>query len=323
MIELKGSSSQDDFSSMGYHLHDAVFFCYTYQCNIQCAHCCFKCSPKRIEKMPVDEARRVVKGVFSSGKSYIELWGGEPFLNYPELLELTAFCSSSGLKVGIDTNGFWGKVLGSAKEKLQELADAGLNRILVSIDTFHNKFIPVEHALNVIRAAKEVGIDSRVWFCRSFDDEKDLVLLNQVKKETELIYIIDTISTGRYARSDNLSIDELEPCKALFFSILPNGDTFVCCGVDYEKKSIADTPLYMGNCITEDPVDVLKKKNMFGMEAFFDPDSPIWYKHFLKQAPYEKMFENKRFNHICELCQDMLHIEEIRNQVTNYNRSTL
>lgn len=312
---------EDFYQSTGCRLHEAINLYYTYQCNIQCDHCCYNCGPHRTEHMDMDDAKRILKGAASSGTRLVELLGGELFLDYEALAELIEYASGIGLAVNVDTNGFWGRTVETAKAKLSELSVCGLKRINVSIDTFHQKFIPLEYSLNIIRAARELGIFYICSFCLSSDSEKDHNLLSDLKKEAVDIFTINPTPDGRSACLMPVPVLELGSCKLLGINITVNGDTFICCGHSDQNKDITDTPLYMGNCIQEKPESVLEKKNLLRLQAFFDPNSPIWFKKFLEREPYKKVFENKRFSHICELCKDMLYIEEINRNILEFNPS--
>jgi len=307
---------EEFYNAIGYNSNESVVFCYTYQCNIQCDHCCYNCGPHRTEKMDSEDAKRILKGVASSGIRFVELLGGEPFLDSDTLSELLVYSSGLGLDVVVETNGFWGRTVETAKAVLSDLCVCGLKGILVSIDTFHQKFIPLAYPLNVIRAARELGITNWINFSLSSDSEKDRTLLNDLKKETEHIFIINLFPYGRGASLQ--VIPDIWNCNLVIKSIVVNGDTFACCGISDENKDVIDTPLYMGNCIRENPEEVLGRKNCLSMQSFFDPNSPIWFKKILQQAPYKKMFENKQFSHMCGLCKEMLHIEEISRKIMEF-----
>jgi len=312
--ENKEMNVYDLYQTAGYRFDETFSLFYTYRCNIKCAHCSFNCGPGRTEKMDVNEAKALLKAASSLGKRLVSLSGGEIFLYYDELSELVAYGAGLGMEVVVDTNGYWGKNPDDAKEKLGKLANIGLKRILVSADTFHQQFVPLASVFNIIRAARELGIDSGIWFCTSDDKDRDSRFLDDLKKETENIYIIETIPCGAAARlTKGISkhASEFEPCEGLSVCTLPNGDTFVCCVVSDDNTDIMDTPLYMGNCIREKPEDVIGRKNLLCLQSFFEPDTPIWFKNFLQQEPYKKVFENKQFSHICELCIDMLHHREL------------
>jgi MoaA/NifB/PqqE/SkfB family radical SAM enzyme len=304
------SSANNFYNSMGYSVHEAILIYYTYKCNIQCGHCSYSCGPHRTEKMNMEDAKRIIRGAAFSGIHVIELMGGELFLYYDELLELITYASALGMKTSLDTNGYWGRDDGIADDRLENLLRSGLSRLFVSIDIFHQKFIPLEYPLNIIRTCREKGITTWCNFCISSDSEKDKHLLSKVKEETDNIFIMNPVPYGRMSRlKKNLKVDD---CYLQCISILVNGDTFVCAGhSDRENSNILDTPLYMGNCIENNPEDVLKQKNILCVREFFNKDSPVWFKNFLQQEPYITNLNNNKYNHICELCRDLLHNKEI------------
>lgn len=312
------NTCSDYYKAMRYDTNESICLYYTYQCNIRCDHCSYNCGPNRTEKMSMEDAKRVLKGAVSSGKRVVELMGGELFLNYEELSELIDYSSSLELEVTVNTNGFWGKNFEDAKAMLSDLSVCGLKSIILSVDTFHQKFIPLGYPLNIIQAAHDLGISVWCNFCFSADLEKDRNFLNKLKKKIDHILIINPVPYGRSADLNRFS--DIERCSLLCINILVNGDTFACPGQSDENKDIIDTPLYMGNCIQEPPNEVLGRKNLLCLEAFFNPGSPIWFKNFLQQTPYKQLFENKRFTHICQLCRYMMHNDEISHKIMEFGK---
>lgn len=57
------------------------------------------------------------------------------------------------------TNAFWAYSLKAAEEKLKRLKEAGLHLINISIDKFHQEFVPIQWVRNAIDAAKSLGIE--------------------------------------------------------------------------------------------------------------------------------------------------------------------
>lgn len=301
----------------GFTTGECGVFCYTYQCNIQCAHCLLSCSPQRNEKIKIEDAKQVLRNYAASGIRLAVLIGGEPFLNFTELSDMVSYASGLGMAVEVDSNGFWGKDYDKAKEKLRELIHRGLKIIFVSTDLYHQEFIPLAYPINVLRAAKELEIPSWSCLCPSSEPEKDKVMLDTLEKEDARIYILNRVPFGRSA---NQQIDsEISDCKWLGYHTMVNGDTIICGAAIDHNEDIIDTILFLGNLLEEGGEKLLLKKNLKCMEAFFNPESAIWYKKILQQAPYRKIFENKKFSHICELCIEMLHVKGISDQIMAHN----
>ncbi|MEI6313391.1 MAG: radical SAM protein [Syntrophus sp. (in: bacteria)] len=163
--------------------------CYTLKCNVACPHCADECGPHRTEKMSTHDIKFTIKQVAMTGFETIELYGGEPFLEFNQLSDLIRFCKQWGIRPLIYTNGFWGRNVDSAKEKLEILKECGLDTLAVSIDSHHQKSILIDYPLNVLRIAERLGIDNFCVFVPSMDAQEDDSIIDIVKKVKKHIYI--------------------------------------------------------------------------------------------------------------------------------------
>ena len=90
----------------------------------------------------------------------VGFFGGEPLLNFNLLVSLIEEVKRFNIpKIGLPTNGFWGKNDLTAMKYALKLKEAGLNRIGFSVDAFHQEFIPLDVVRRAIKAAHEVGIE--------------------------------------------------------------------------------------------------------------------------------------------------------------------
>ncbi len=130
----------------------------SYQCNLRCRHCLYRCAPGTGEWM--DEAMLdLVLDTLSGERRLIDihLSGGEATLN-PALLELAVRKTlAKGIRLSyLETNGFYASTVDKAKAVFQPLRAAGLNAVLVSVSPYHNERIPLRHTLNCLEAAVDV-----------------------------------------------------------------------------------------------------------------------------------------------------------------------
>ena len=112
----------------------------TYQCNFSCDHCFVWGSPEQSGVFTLAQLENVYQqalDVPTIGEFYFE--GGESFLYYPLLLKAVARAHELGFATGIVSNGYWATTLPDALLWLQPLSDAGLDRIDISVDTFHGE----------------------------------------------------------------------------------------------------------------------------------------------------------------------------------------
>jgi len=131
----------------------------TERCNITCAHCWLSSGPDRHKSMRVEDALRYVEEAAELPKmEWISVTGGEPFLLYDEMLRIIRHASELGLKTECVTNCYWAVNQERAEERLNELVEAGLDVINISVDDFHQRFIPFERVENCYEAAKRLGL---------------------------------------------------------------------------------------------------------------------------------------------------------------------
>ncbi len=114
-------------------------FAGTYQCNLNCAHCCVPIEwPDRLD---ISAAQRFLEDAHKQGIAVLGFTGGEPFL-YPEFL--FALCRR-GVELGfrfdkIISNGVWHDDAAQLEHVLRELAATGYSgKLGLSVDKFHGR----------------------------------------------------------------------------------------------------------------------------------------------------------------------------------------
>ena len=140
----------------------------TDRCNFRCRYCMpsevygerYEFLPKS-ELLTFEEITRLVGIFVSLGVIKVRLTGGEPLVRH-ELEKLVAFLARiEGIKdLTLTTNGYL------LAQKVQDLKDAGLQRIAVSLDTLDEEIFKrmngrgygTERVLQGIRKAEEVGL---------------------------------------------------------------------------------------------------------------------------------------------------------------------
>ena len=132
----------------------------TYKCNAACRHCLYMSNPKKNSLMSVEDARRYFAEFSQLGLkgNVLHIAGGEPFMYYDRLLAIVKTAGEVGMTPlrMVETNGFWCRSMELAKERFQELKEAGMPRIFFSADVYHQEFVPVEYLRIGIEAANAV-----------------------------------------------------------------------------------------------------------------------------------------------------------------------
>jgi len=181
-------------------------FTLTTKCNSQCIHCQAEASPLRNEVMDVKDANNyLAEATAVSNLESFMVFGGEPML-YPERA-IAVFKKAHQLRIPqIDmiTNGVWGKDRKTAEKLASRLKKAGLNKVNISVDSFHVRHIPIEYPRNVALALLKANIKDIKW---------NVALIESIDAENE------------YDKKTKELLKKLEPLglDANFVKIMPVG----------------------------------------------------------------------------------------------------
>ncbi len=208
--------------------------------------CCWNSSPEREEKMSLQEIKNYVNQARAiSSIEQISLTGGEPFLDFDKLQKAVVYISDCGFKPKIVTNCFWASNYGKAVHVLESLANQGLQGLRVSADEFHQEFVPLKYVVNVLRAARALGLETSIGSIRSKRSSKNYRdILDRAVGLEGLDFL--WFELGHAGRAENLPSDyfgclqgkELKiGCNVMENSlIVPNGSVYPCCMVPLSEK---------------------------------------------------------------------------------------
>ena len=180
-------------------LHQNLRISVTDRCNIRCFYCMpdesivFK--PKD-EILSFEEIERFVRVVADAGVNKLRLTGGEPLVRAHLAELITRLAAVPGIEdLALTTNGIL------LAEQAQELRDAGLQRINISLDTLSEETFQritrrsgLDRVLAGIQAAQEVGF------------EKIRLNAIAIRGLTEE----DVIPLGHFSREQNLELRFIE-----------------------------------------------------------------------------------------------------------------
>ena len=86
----------------------------------------------------------------------VHITGGEPFLNYPLLIEAVGQAVRLGIPCYVETNAGWCVREELVERRFLELRSCGLNAVLISCSPFHAESIPPERTLLGIEMAIQI-----------------------------------------------------------------------------------------------------------------------------------------------------------------------
>ena len=180
----------------------------TDRCNFRCRYCMPRerfgenhtFLPRRAY-LSFEEIEKVVTACKPLGLEKVRITGGEPLLR-PDLHDLISRVSSTGVEVALTTNA--SLLSGQAPR----LADAGLDRVTVSLDALDPKIhsqmtdssIPVEVVLGGIDAALEAGLSPVKVNCvvqRGVNETEVAPLVRRFKGTGVTVRFIEYMDVGR------------------------------------------------------------------------------------------------------------------------------
>ena len=162
-----------------------IEFVVTYACTGRCRHCSegehVSCG-ERIEPRAAAEAVRLIASEYDI--KTVMAFGGEPLL-YPDAVYsiMTAARDLNIPKRQVITNGFFSRDPDKIRDVSKNLAGCGVNELLLSVDAFHQEFIPLDIVKLFAREVKNCGIFIKLqpaWLVSADDG-------NVYNRQTELI----------------------------------------------------------------------------------------------------------------------------------------
>ncbi len=136
-----------------------------YYCSSRCRHCVYNSSPHwPKDYMTAELADEIFSTLRKLGCYAVHIGGGEPLLNPKALLPILKSAENHGIHIEyIETNASWFKDIKSAGDLLTELKSRNVNTLLISIDPFHNEYVPFCKVKGLIEACHKFGIEVFPW----------------------------------------------------------------------------------------------------------------------------------------------------------------
>jgi len=131
------------------------------------------------EEMSVEQALGYWAGLQAASPHgcRIHLSGGEPFGDWERLIAIARRAQREGLGPleKVETNAYWATDEGLVRERLAALDAAGMGKLCISADPYHQQFVPIERCRLAARVAEEllgaerVQVRWRDWLAEGFD----------------------------------------------------------------------------------------------------------------------------------------------------------
>lgn len=145
-----------------------IEFAVTYLCNSKCRHCQLGEEEERKRFSSHVDKAKAVEITGKVGKKYspksVMTFGGEPLL-YPEIVyAIHEEAKRVGILVrDVITNGFWSTEAEKVEEIATSLVESGVNEVSISVDCFHQEFIPLEIVKKAAESLVKAGMAHVSW----------------------------------------------------------------------------------------------------------------------------------------------------------------
>ncbi len=198
----------------------------TDRCNFRCTYC----MPKEVfgrdyrfldrrELLTFEEIARLARQFVALGVAKLRITGGEPLLRR-DLERLVSLLAPLGAELTLTTNGALLPV------KAKPLADAGLNRVTVSLDSLHDEAFkalndvdfPVERVLSGIDAAAAAGLPVKVNCVvkRGVNDGEIVALARHFHGTPHTLRFIEYMDVGH---TNGWRLDDVVPAAEIVAAI--------------------------------------------------------------------------------------------------------
>ncbi len=209
-------------------------------CPIQCEHCYSNCGPNASKGDNDKIISRILDICSNENVKTILLTGGEPFTKYNFLLEVIKIIKEFNKDIILYTNAYWANSIDIVREKLSQLKDVTL--INTSVDKYHQKFIPLDNIINLVKGAQETGdfYSGVVITSEPGDDSLERLVrdkLSEFSQDYVELFVHELCLTGR-AKDVAAEYKDLLVCEypkgvcTLMTSVIDeSGNLFGCCTV--------------------------------------------------------------------------------------------
>lgn len=307
----------------------------TMACPNECDFCIYSCTASKEpgKWMPEKTIRRVAEE-YSKNDIGIRIGGGEPFYDLEKLKKCIGIVLEfyKPTEILIITSGFFATNKEETEKYLNAIKENSFDTIVVSVDRFHQKRVPISNITNVIEVAKQMGIEIvlRVtidslsfplidslteiivkyrtpievhdWGVYGKAEKLDKSPLQNFDKVREYFFSkirefalkYNSPTDSRYYLTHSAKRSQRSFCSEFFPTTFPNGNVYGC--------SMTTKLGYMGNIIEEYLLDMMLKWKKTLPGSFVLSNSSC---NQLRNLLPEK------FNDRCEFCRNQPFTEDL------------
>ena len=308
-----------------------IIFSVTEKCNIECKFCALGCSPKAVGSLSGSRMKDIIaESLQLFDIKNIVFTGGEPLLYKADVSKAISYAKKNGIKTRIVTNGYWATTPLKAEKLLFELVKEGLSEINISVDDFHQEFIPLGNVKNAVEASLKLNLpihlahktypeskSNKNTYEKLINKEiKDIKELNnQEIKEAGITFSSGiTVPIGRHANKVALDdwkvyqpVNYMSNCDNLLDSVNINADETLspCCGL-FDKKTSMFRYAKLSELSLEEILNKASKNAIYNWLAI---KGPYEFRNLLKELNSNLLFSDEYYQN-CQICNEIFNSSE-------------
>jgi hypothetical protein len=244
----------------------------------------------------------------------VKILGGEPTLYLERLIRTVELARAHGaFYVILITSGWWGKEPARAAHLATSLVRAGLSLLVISTDSFHAPYVPLQYVRGAIRAAADTNLQA----CIAMDIIESVDANNPYDRQTrELLRQLQDVSlpfTGSKVALLGRAAELLSQFSPQSDTPFPNSCQPPYAGSFENPSGIAIDPLgyvtlchgiAIGNTRTKPLATILGEYRLedHPILSTISKDGPLG---LLKLLGPEEALPAKGYAHACHLCYDL------------------
>ncbi|RMD61967.1 radical SAM protein [Candidatus Parcubacteria bacterium] len=290
-----------------------------WHCDAACRHCFIPARLRHNDKAP---SKRIKTSLAKLPEDIdaLSFTGGEPMLHPQRLLELVDVAYSQARASAVVTNGLWFMKRKRPLDLLKRLFEHGLHGLSVSIDSYHNPEVPDEKLVELLWAARGLGMAinirgaGRKARLRAEKIKKSGVLEGQ--ENGEHFFGLENVGTAaRLPRDYTQKTERLKTCLAATQPLIwPDGKVLACCSAHMFR--IKNDVLEIGH-LKKEPLDrILDRSRRSYLLAALAGGGPIWLREILGRKTTPRAIGDRTR---CELCLEILNnpadVAELRRRI--------
>lgn len=232
-------------------LYNTVVFLLTNKCYLECEHCSVECSPKNDAVLDDDLINQVISDLASNPKiTTIAISGGEAFMYPDKVYKIVKAVNQIGKLPAIYTNGFWCTNYEKTYKRLRELKQIGLKLLLTSIDTYHQKLIPIGNIKYLLDVCNKLDIPTKMHISTTYSTlakNDEIISSLGLSKLSVSITTSPVLPIGRalkhIKKEDFISTKEISQLRCTYDGMCNidwNGDVRWCCAMHHKNMIIGN-----------------------------------------------------------------------------------